>query len=528
MKSIDIPVQSSNLFNRLTLDYLLERAELKEFVFGFPDEQTILKFVDECKFDYLNREILVNELLRQNEVIQMESAVQSNINALREENVFTITTGHQLCLFTGPAYFFYKIISVIQLAKKLNGKNTGKRFVPVFWMASEDHDREEMDHTFLFGKKIQWETSQKGKVGEFKLQGLDKTLDSFLALLGDTDTSRYVHEIFQKGLDFSGNLSEFTRSFLNQLFGKYGLVIIDGNSLKLKSQFKKELKRELFERKGWSCINQTIEKLTALNYPIQVNPREINLFYAENGLRERIVLEDSEYKILNTSIQFSKSEMETLVDQHPEKLSPNVVLRPLYQQCVLPNAVYCGGPAEIAYWLQLKNYFDQSSVHFPVLIPRNSICILDENIFSRWQKLGFDIQDFFKNEEELKKDWLRRQEAEISLNDYRQKTETMFSDLKLFTGTFDSTLVPAVDSEKQKLLNTISTIEKKINRSLKLKHETTLGQIGKLKSKVFPEGIFQERRENFFAIINKYGVNLIEELIETENPGLTEMSFKLM
>ena len=514
MKFNKVSLENKGIVNSLVWDYLQNSSILEPFILDFPSEASINDYLKEERFKYLDRDLLSNEIFRQYDKINLCDEVRNNINDLSKKNSYTICTGHQLCLFTGPAYFFYKIVSVIKQAKNLNNKFPEKKFVPVFWMATEDHDFEEINHTFLFGKKIVWETNQRGRVGEFNLHGLESLLNQFKEILGDTDVSRYVNEIFSTAIKNSVTLVEFTRHFLNEIFGKYGLVVVDGNSAEFKSLFVDEMQAELFENNGWKCVSEYNKKLESLGYSAQVSPREINLFYCEKGLRERIVRDEGEFKVLNTDLIFSASEIKKLVREYPEKFSPNVVLRPLYQQKILPNLFYVGGPAEISYWLQLKSFFDASEIHFPYLEVRDFVCVLESKIVDKWMNLGFDISDFFRSEEELKNQWLKNNSEDISLEEFQPKAIELFDGIKFLAEKSDPTLIGSVEAEKQRLLNAFLGLEKKMIRFAKQKNESSLNQISKLQSKVFPDGVFQERKENFFALINNCDSKILDELLK--------------
>ena len=508
-----LPLELSGVLNALAKDYFLGKDDIIEFSRGSSSDEEIAEMFDSQSFKMTDRAILANELERQYQHLRIDQKVGSNLQLLKEGTSFTVTTGHQLCLFTGPSYFIYKIISVIAECNRLKNKFPEYHFIPVYWMATEDHDREEINHTYLYGKKITWDTNQSGRVGEFKLSGLDEVLQSFLGILGDTHLSNYLRGIFEDALRNCDDLSSFTRFYLNELFGKYGLLVLDGNTTSLKTQFKNEISRELFQQIGFKTVNQRTSKLQSLGYKPQINPREINLFFCESGLRERIVHENNRFVINNTSLSFSFEEMSKILEEFPEKFSPNVVLRPLYQQKILPNVIYCGGPAELSYWLQLKNYFLEFGIEFPVLKFRMFFVIMDQVHLNRWSDFGFSLKDFFLEDELLKKMWVKNKYEDVELVSQKEKIQQLFDEIKRMVARIDTTLEGTVESERQKSLVSMNTLEKKINRSLANKNEVLLSQIVKTKQKVMPSGVFQERYENFFALVNKYGIELIDELI---------------
>ena len=393
LKKTLVQFEETNFFSKLFLNYVNDKKnkELSTFYTYPPTLDGIQKLTSGNTYNTLNRNLLVTELFNQNNDVALSEATKTNINKLADKNTYTVTTGHQLCLATGPAYFIYKIISCINLCEELNKQNTGKHFVPVYWMASEDHDFEEVNHVNLFNKKISWNADQKGKVGSFTLNGIDVFLNEVKQALGESEQGEKLNTLLNNTYS-RNNLAHATRYLVNELFGKYGLVILDGDSKVLKQEFVAEIKQDVFENTAFKNVTISNQKLKELGYDAQVTPREINIFYADKNIRERIVKENNSYKVLNTEISFSKEEIEKLIETETEKFSPNVVLRPMYQQKILPNAVYVGGPGELAYWLQYRLMFDEAKIAFPVLMPRNFIFYLDKNLQQKMQKLNINFQ----------------------------------------------------------------------------------------------------------------------------------------
>jgi bacillithiol biosynthesis cysteine-adding enzyme BshC len=514
MEPFKIDFKQSNLFSDLFLDYTNEKSALKNFIVDFPSVENIKKHLSSFSFEYLNRDILAEELLRQNSGIIISHETKKNISSLAANNSFTVTTGHQLCLFTGPSFFIYKIISCIKTCAQLNKEIAAKHFVPVYWMASEDHDLEEIDHAFFYGKKIKWEMEGEGRAGEIPLGGIDKVLEELKIILGSSEDSQKIISLFENAYLKNKDLAGAMRFLVNELFGKYGLVIIDGNTKAFKALFKEEIKNEILFQRSFEKVNEASDELEKKDYGVQVTPREINLFYAEKNSRQRIVKKGHLFEVLNTDKTFSEEEILNEIEQNTSAFSPNVVLRPLFQQKILPNIIYCGGPGEIAYWLQYKPFFDSTAIHFPFLLPRNFVCLLDKNNFEKWKALGFEVKDLFLEEEDLIKTFVKKQSGEISLQEKKKKLEEIFYELEKEALQTDKGLSTFVGAEKQKTLNSVDAIESKLNRALKQKHENGINQIVSIRSKVFPGGVFQERQENFFAFVNKKGFGLADEIFE--------------
>jgi len=383
-------IKNTGLFSTLFEDYIQQDEKAKQFYKYHIGKKDFENYIQEQQFDYLNRPVLVESLLKQSKLVSnTNSKTIDHINLLSSENTFTVTTGHQLCLFTGPLYFIYKIISTINLSRTLAEKFPNKNFVPIYWMASEDHDFEEINHANVFGKKVVWSSEEKGSVGNFKTENLKDVIAELKTILGENENSINLIQLFEEAYLNNKNLADATRYLVNELFGAYGLITLDGNDKALKQLFIEEFKTDIFNNTAFEIVTDTINQLKE-NYSAQVSPRSINVFYTEPNLRERIEKQNDRYIVLNTDISFSKEELEGIINTTPEKLSPNVVLRPLYQQKILPNVAYVGGPGELAYWLEYKTLFENYNINFPILMPRNFAMLIDKGTQNKIKKLNLD------------------------------------------------------------------------------------------------------------------------------------------
>lgn len=488
-----IPFDKTKIFSKIFLDF--SAGKLNDLCVYESSLAGITDFTDKNTYEKLDRAVLVEELKRQNRDIELSALSKENIESLKNKDTYTITTGHQLCLATGPLYFVYKILSVINLSEKLNAKNSGKKFVPVYWMASEDHDVEEINHVNLFNKKFTWNTAQKGKVGEFNLEGIDSFLNEIADVLGENEPAKNILALLKKAYS-QKDLAAATRYLVNELFGKYGLVILDGNSKTFKQQFVAEIKRDVFENFAFKKVNETLELFKQKGYEAQVNPREINCFYTEAGLRERIVEENSTYKILNTNLVFSKEELEKKIETETEKFSPNVVMRPLFQQKILPNAAYVGGPGELAYWLQYKSLFEETGIAYPVLVARDFVLYIEKGLQQRMDKLNLQPADFFGDKEKLIKEFALQQQP-LDLAPEKENLKKLFEEAKAKLARADKTLEAATEAELQKNLKSLEALEQKGIRAIKQKSEQSINQIEAIYGRLFPNNAPQERVENF-------------------------------
>jgi bacillithiol biosynthesis cysteine-adding enzyme BshC len=515
MKKHCVDLNKTGQFSRFFLDYLEGKKELRPFYSHLPNLESFASAIAAKNFPKENREILHHSLQNQYEGIELSEAASYNLESLLDEKTFTVTTGHQLNLFTGPLYFIYKIISTINLAKKLQEAYPANRFVPVYWMATEDHDFDEINYFKLDGKKFQWSSDQKGAVGDFELD------ESFKAFLKEIS---FAPEVFKKAYQGSKTLTEAVRKYVNELFGAQGLLIIDGNDRDLKSVFRPVIERDLADHAPYREAMQATAALEQLGYKSQIFPREINLFYLDKGIRERIERSGEGYQVLNSDLRFSAEELSQLVQSHPERFSPNVVLRPLYQEMILPNLAYLGGPAEVVYWMQLKGVFDQFHVPFPVLLPRNFALILDGLTLKKMEQLGWKEEDVFVDFESWKKAYVQQQaQLDFSLAEEQQLITELFDRKGKAAATLEKSLETAFQAGKVRSLKILDQMGAKLRKAEERRLEVEINRAKAVLDFTAPGGSPQERVINMMQFYLSNPV-LIEELSDKFDP----LDFRMM
>ncbi|PRZ23975.1 bacillithiol biosynthesis cysteine-adding enzyme BshC [Flavobacterium granuli] len=508
-----ISYQNSGYFSPLMNDYLDQKNNLKELYNRFPTLENFEGQILEKQenFNNTNRNTLVSVLQKQYATIETSHLTLQNIEALKVDNTFTVTTGHQLNLFSGPLYFLYKIISTINLTKDLKAKYPAYNFVPIYWMATEDHDFEEINHFNFKGKKFRWNKISSGPVGRLSTEGLEEFLEIYAQELGTSTNAIAIQKLFQQAYLKHNNLADATRHLANALFGNYGLVILDADNPELKRNFIPFMKEELLQQTSHKEVSKTVEQLK--EYFIQVNPREINLFYIEDNLRERIIFENEKYKVNHTKIEFSENEILELLDSNPEKFSPNVIMRPLYQEVILPNLCYIGGGGEIAYWLELKSFFDAVKITFPMLLVRNSALLTTEKQEKKAAKLGLSWADLFSKQADLvNKKTFDLSEFPIDLSIQKDFLKNQFHYLHSIAKKTDQSFSDAVKAQEAKQIKGLENLEKRLLKAQKRKYSDELERITNLQNELFPNKSLQERQANFSEFYLENGENLIPKL----------------
>jgi len=499
----------TNYFSKLLIDYVagrLPESVRPPFATGYEGLQQQLEIPYPLKID---RSVLREAIRRQYSEVDLYETVEQNIELFKRDNTYVIVTAHQLCLLGGPLYYVIKIANAIALVRKLSAMYPDRHFVPVYWMGSEDHDFEEINHIRLFGKTLTWQTDQQGAVGRFSLKGVEPVIEELKMLLGDKDTDG-LQALITRAYS-QPDMEAASRTLVNALFGKYGLVIVDGDDHVLKSAMIPVIQKELKEQFSNALVSTRSESLQKQGYHVQATPREINLFYL-NGSRERIVSTESGFAAGDKS--FTEAALLEELEQYPERFSPNVVLRPVFQQSVLPAIGFIGGGGEMAYWLQLPEVFKAAGVRYPVLIPRTSLLYIYGAAAKKVTKLHLQAGDLFKPKDQLKKE-IVLQDIAVDADLVTEKAEMvlLMERVKKKLMAIDPTLGPAAGADSQKIQAMIEHLESRMIRALKHQNETMLKQIDSIYQSLFPDNGLQERTDNFMNLYAVQGQSFIDWLV---------------
>lgn len=517
-----IPYHKTASFSQVVIDYLDDSPLLHPFYTHRPDFEGIRHAIDARKKSTINRHLLHETLVNQYASMPVHEKVQENINLLPDENTFTICTAHQPNIFTGHLYFIYKIIHAIKLADELNEQYSDCRFVPVYYMGSEDADLEELGEVNISGKKYDWATGQTGAVGRMLvdqslLQIVDGIEGQLLVEPYGKDVLKLIRSFYTKGK----TIEQATFELVDALFASYGLLVILPDRPSLKKAFSGIIRNELFNRFSQPLVTETISRFPE-KYHAQVAGRDINLFYLTDGLRERITWKDDVFTIANTSLSFTVQDMEAELAAHPERFSPNVILRPVFQELILPNVAFIGGGGELAYWLELQQVFNETAVPFPVLILRNSFAIVPDRIGQLMDKLAIDSVDVFKKEQDLLAGIVTKNSSlQLTLDEERRAIDNVYVQIKSIATTVDKSLEKHVLSLGVRANHALIELEKKMLRAEKKKSAATARQVATIKSTLFPDGVLQERVNNIFPFLAKYGTVFLQTLYEAST-GITK------
>lgn len=508
---------ATGAFAPLVLDYLARAPHLTPFYHRFPTLENLGEQLREKAAAYApaQRAILAAEVRRQyleQLGTPIHPAVVANLDRLADARTFTVTTGHQLSLMTGPLYFIYKIVSTVKLCQQLAAAYPAHRFVPVFWMATEDHDLAEIDHFSVNGRAFRWETSQRGATGRMQP-------DAALRALLDELTQLFPGAaLLTAAYRDSPTLADATRQLVHQLFGAWGVVALDADVPALKAALTPVVQQELAGPVVQQAVHRANEELAA-HYKPQVYARPINFFYLDGDIRERLEQrDDGTFAVLNTDYTFTAAELNDLAETHPERFSPNVALRPVYQELLLPNLAYIGGGAEVAYWLQLRGVFTALNVVFPVVMLRNSALVLPATATARAAQLGLTATDLFADVATLKRRVAERLgDAPLTFAAEQAAVAAVFDQLRAQASGIDSTFDKAVAAEAHRAAKRLDHLRQRLQRARDRRHATAFAQLEKLKEQLFPKGGLQERTENVLSLLPN-SLHLIADLISAFDP----------
>ena len=501
-------------FSSIVNDYTSHPEKLTNF-FRHPNTYAGLMAALESRKKYgTNRKLLVEQLKQQYQGLKISDEVSSNIDSLLDVNTFTLCTAHQPNIFTGHLYFIYKILHTIKLSDELNDKLPDKKFVPVFYMGTEDADLEELGHIYIRGKKYEWKTKQKGAVGRmFVDDALIVLLKEISGQLSVFPYGKKIIELLSACYRKGSTIQQATLEIVNSLFGGYGLIVLIPDNAALKKVMIDVLEDDILNNHTSGLVQEVSEKLS-VHYKVQANPRDINVFYLKDDIRNRIVKKGDKFFVLDTDISFSVDELKEELNHHPERFSPNVILRGLYQEMILPNIAFIGGGGELAYWLQLEKLFTAYKVPYPVLILRNSFMLIRKNIAEAISK-SFSLRDIFKRKIDLMNQVVKQNSS--TLPDHSEKLKhitSIYNDIETDASKVDVTLQKHVRALQVAALKKLHTLQTKMERAERKKFEAEQRTIKRINDELFPGGSLQERVENFILFYAMWGDDLMKQLYQ--------------
>lgn len=487
------------------------------------EEASLRQQVVARREQYTLRPVLRQLIERQYAGVDLPPALQANITALGQDpDTYCVVTAHQPLLFGGKGYFLYKALTAIRLAAYATRILGDARVVPVFVLGSEDHDYEEVRHLPVFQHTLSWTSDGEGPVGRRAAGNIPQLLNELeqaiqgLAYAGDVmDLLRSAH---REGETFARSAFRL----LHQLLGDKGLIVLDLDDVEAKRAFLPVMREELLHQLARKEVDQTLQLMAEEGIREQAHGRDVNLFYLGDTFRHRLERRaDGTFAAVDTSLQWTEAALLAELDAHPERFSPNVLLRPIYQQSILPGLVFTGGGGELAYWMQLGRLFRRVGLPYPLLARRDSVLLLDGTSRQRMQKLHVGPETLLQPLEDWIRDFVARQvESEASL-DISQEKEALQQILRRIgekCAAIDPTLERSFASTEAGVLKQLEGLEARMVRGIKHQHEDTIQQLRNLHGRLFPNGQLQERHDAFVLWIARYGTGWIDALLGAIDP----------
>ncbi|MEO8513777.1 MAG: bacillithiol biosynthesis cysteine-adding enzyme BshC [Ignavibacteria bacterium] len=529
-------------FNNLYLDYISSGEEDYKklapfFNSHFRENEDIFKVIDEKVHNYntsryFDKNVLIDILKRQNVTFGGDEHTAANIEMLVSENTFAVVTGQQMGLYTGPMYTILKTISTVKLAKELKERFPQFNFVPVFWLESEDHDIDEANHTYLIDKqnelvRVGFDAENTNDedggprkssppVGGIEFGELINSINEQLrSTMIDTDFKDKIMNMVTRNYREGNNYKTAFAGLMNEIFKGYGVIFIDPSEHEIKRLLIPVFEKELTSSPKLceTIITQSAE--LEKNYDLQVKPKVINMFFLHNNNRLLIEPRDGgKFALKNSKRRFENEEMLNTLNENPELFSPNVVLRPICQDYLLPTVAYIGGPGEISYFAQFKPAYKHYDITMPVIYPRVSVSIIEGKIAKFMNNFNVKLEDIFHHSFLVSKvvDKLSEVKVEDEISKYLDDLNKIFYDMRNMTVKVDQTLLNVVDNIKEKTKQNIEQFKSKLINSQAKKSETTTTQIDKVTNNIYPNNNLQEREINILYFMNKYDEAFIKKL----------------
>jgi len=520
MKSIELDFDKVEQFSASDVAYATRDERFQSFLKYNPNWNSFPQVIRDKQEEPIDRVLLTKVLRAQyaSYTTDTEKAL-SQVKLLENENTFTIVTAHQPVLFTGPSYVIYKIISAIKTTQVLKENHPDFDFIPVFISGGEDHDFDEMDHTNLFGKAIVWSNDEEGSVARMSTKSLTTALEQLEQILGNAPAAKELFALIHQTHTRHAIYGKAFADLINGLLGHMGVVVLNMDEPALKERMKNIFKDELLHHHSAALVRDTQSKLENEGLKAQAFARDINLFYLDNGMRSRIEKDGDSFVIVDTDLRFTEEQILDLLENSPEKFSPNVIIRPLYQEKILPNLAYVGGGGELAYWLERKSQFDFFGINFPMLIRRDSCLWIDKGSVKKMAKLDLDVMDFMKSEIQQIKDFVAANaEHEFSLSAEKDRLSAIWEEVALKADSIDSSLKAKVASEGTNQIKSLEKIEDRLRKAEKQKHEIAINQIQGIREKFYPSGGLQERFANFMEFYVRQPDTYFNVLLEHFDP----------
>ncbi|WP_019120713.1 bacillithiol biosynthesis cysteine-adding enzyme BshC [Brevibacillus massiliensis] len=525
---MDIQSVSLPLSNRLADDYLRGDPKAASFFTYLPyEEESYRQRLNWLrKQHYPHREQLADGLLAYNRQLENDAEVFRQIEKLRHSDTYVVIGGQQAGVMTGPLYTIHKAVTLIQTARHLQ-EMLQVDIVPVFWIAGEDHDLEEINHLYYETeeqqlKKLKLSIKQRGRFSASMLpvapEEMIRFADQFLDVHPETDATASLRRLLHETAQGADTLVEWFALLMARLFGKHGLVLVESSSPFIRS-IQRPVFRQVIEQpeRMAELLREAEHRIRLAGYEpqLELSDRGGNLFLYEAGERLLLEYEDGRFSTKDGRNSYSREQLLGLLETEPERFSANVVTRPLSQEHIFPTLAFAGGPGEIAYWAFYKECFAALGYQLPIILPRTSITLVDRTIERSMKQFGLGIETVMSGFREWQNDWLASLQEDGLAEQFastRKKLAELYLPLLENVVRFDAGLSGLADKNLEMLLSQVDFLEKRVQQSLLRRHEVAVKRLKRIEAALIPEGVWQERVYSVISYMNKYGLDFVDRL----------------
>lgn len=513
--------------NRFASLYIEQKKPVKDFFhYDITDQDVFKKRYKDVQARTFEREKLADCIEAYMEKFSPTEEVKKSLAKLRQPESVVVIGGQQAGLLTGPLYTVHKLISIIHLAREQE-QALQVPVVPVFWIAGEDHDYLEVNHVFVEkDRSIHKLSYAEGPIDkrmvsdvEFDKVHMKKWVKKVFEHFGETEYTNKLLHMMDNTIDQSKTFVDFFVKVILDLFSKYGVLLIDSADKQLR-RLEVPFFKQIIEQSSsiTNLVLQQQQNIGSFDFSntIDIGKNAVNLFYYDG--KERILLdyfpEQDIYIGKNNKVQFTKMELLTELENHPEHFSNNVVTRPMMEEWLFPTLAFIGGPGEIAYWAELKLAFEHMGFDMPPVIARLNLTILERSIAADMEEMQLDVvQTIRDGVEEGRTDYWNSVKDETLDGLVSEARDWLKKQYSQILSNSDKGIEPLIEKNLSIHMRQLEFLQRKINLNIEQKHDNVLEVYNRIERSLRPNNSPQERIWNIFYFINKYGIAFIDDLL---------------
>lgn len=535
---------SSNLmiYKGLSKAYLEDYSSVKElYNYNFKDKRDLLSRVsslDKTKYD---REQLHKALVEINEQFTCSKKTKENIESIKDDKTLVVVTGQQAGIFTGACYTIYKAITTIKLAKKMS-KELDRKVIPIFWIASEDHDFEEIRQLnyvvkgkikkLRIDKKPNFETANKNKfnysflkesIGDIQVnQSVYDSIEGFISDLSDHSDVDILESLLKSTITEKESLANWFGKIMARLFYDYGLVFLDPMNKTIREMESSFFERVINRQSDISdAFSKNTNKVIDMGHKpmIEFEDNALGLFTYYNGERLMIKKEASEYILesQDSIITLTKEELLKIAKENPVALSTNVVLRPVIQDVVLPTISYIAGPGEMQYYSQLSSVYSIFDMEMPIIHPRENFTLIPKEVTGILEELDVSEDDFILSGLDKIKGMLLEKNDDIQIDnlfdEFSNKFNQEYEELIGKILEISPDIKPLAEKNIGLINNQVKYLRDKAHRFHRRNNKEILEDLKLVENNITPFGNLQEREFSIINYLNNDSKGLVEYII---------------